>query len=301
MTTKIITPPEIVESGGKKYWKTEGELYLPEDIDEETTVEVKPTLTKEERTIEEIAGPGKVVKEKSGLVLVGEPTTLEKVMVEAKEVLRRLTTPKNLAYATGVACAIVSPIVLAGETPTSGSLELMAGEEYSTLDSKVATEVVDGVHLFLRQITTSTPEGEVSYFGLMDLSYNLIGGLDLVGEVQAAPGMGVVPRAGLQYFQALGDSALYTLATASTIEQPDGEFLVNLSYSPELSEDVDLLTNVEALTNVGEEGHNFSVQKLRLGVTLMDRYQIGAAGNLTELGNAGELSYNLGGFLGLKL
>ena len=301
MTTKIITPPEIVESGGKKYWKTEGELYLPEDIDEETTVEVKPTLTKEERLIEEIAGTGKVVKEKSGVILVGEPTTLEKVLTEAKEVLRRLTTPKNLAYATGVALTIVSPIGLAGETPTSGSLELMAGEEYSTLDTKVATEVVGDINLFLRQITTSTPEGEVSYFGLMDLSYKLIGGLDLVGEVQAAPGMGVVPRAGLQYFQALGDSALYTLATASTIEQPDGEFLVNLSYSPELSEDVDLLTNVEALTNVGEEGHNFSVQKLRLGVTLMDRYQIGAAGNLTELGNAGELSYNLGGFLGLKL
>jgi hypothetical protein len=301
MTNEIITPAEIIESGGKNYWKTEGKLYLPEDIDEETIVEVKPTLTKEERTIEEIAGPGKVVKEKLGLVVVGEPTTLEKVLTEAKEVLRRLTTPKILAYATGVALTIVSPMVLAGETPTSGSLELMTGNEYSTLDTKITTKVVDDVNLFLRQIITSTPEGEVSYFGLMDLSYNLVDGLDLVGEVQAAPGMGVVPRAGLQYFKAFGDSALYALATVSTMEHPDGEFVVNLSYSPELSENVDLLTNIEDLTSVGEDGHNFSVQKLRLGVTLMDRYQIGAAADLLELGNEGELSYNLGGFLGLKL
>ena len=301
MTTKIITPSEIVESGGKKYWKTAGSLYLPEDIDEETTVEVKPTLTKEERTIEEIAGPGKVVKEKSGIVLVGEPTTLEKVIAESKEVLRRLTTPKTLAYATGVALTLVSPIVLADDLSTNGSLELMSGGEYSTLDSKVSTKVVDDVNLFLRQITTIDYENNVSFFGLMDLSYNLIGGLDLVGEVQAAPGMGVIPRAGLQYFEKYGDLAMYTLATASTMEKPDGEFLVNLSYSPELSENVDLLSNVEALTNVGEDGHNFSVQKLRLGITLMDHYQLGAAADLLELGNEGELSYNLGGFLGLKL
>ena len=301
MTNKIITPAEIIQSGGIKYWNTNGKLYLPENIDEGTTVEVKPTLTKEERTIEEIAGPGKVVKEKAGLVLVGEPTTLSKVLTEAKEVLRRLTTPKNLAYAIGVGCAIVSPIVLADDAQTTGSLELMTGDQYSTLDTKVSTKVADDVNLFLRQITTMDYENNVSFFGLMDLSYNLVGGLDVVGEVQAAPGMGVVPRAGLQYFKAFGDSALYALATVSTMEHPDGEFVVNLSYSPELSENVDLLTNIEDLTSVGEDGHNFSVQKLRLGVTLMDRYQIGAAADLLELGNEGELSYNLGGFLGLKL
>ncbi|MBT4110270.1 hypothetical protein HOE37_00265 [Candidatus Woesearchaeota archaeon] len=298
MTNEMILPSELIETGGKRYWKTEGRLYLPEDIDEEAKVAEAP-LTAEERIIQEVAGEGKVISDKRGIALVREPTILEKITAEAKEALQRLATPRNLAYAAGVACAILAPGVgLADETPASGSVELSAGHQSTTLDTKVSTSIAPKTNLFLRQMTTSDYEGEVSFFGLMDLSYNLVDGLDIVGEVQAAPGMGVIPRAGLQYFKALGDFAVYALATVKTMESPDGEFVVNLSYSPELGEKVDLLINLEDLTSVGETGHQFSVQKLRAGVTLMDKYQIGAAADLTEVGNEGTLDYNLGGFVG---
>jgi hypothetical protein len=201
----------------------------------------------------------------------------------------------------GMAAMAVIMALSPGVATAGGSVELMAGHKSATLDTKISTEIAPKTNLFLRQMTTSDYDGEVSFFGLADVSYNLVDGLDLVGEVQAAPGMGVIPRAGMQYFGQLGDLSLYVLGTAKMTESPDGEFVVSLGYAPKLGEGVDLLISLEDLTSVGETGHQFSVQRLRAGITLADKYQIGAAADLTEVGNEGTLDYNIGGFVGLKL
>ena len=114
-----------------------------------------------------------------------------------EKLTEKVSSVKNLATA-----ALLAATIALSPTPATagGSVELMAGHQSTTLDTKVSTEVAEKTGLFIRQMTTSTPEGEVSYFGLADLSYKLVGGLDVVGEIQAAPGMGVIPRAGLQHF-----------------------------------------------------------------------------------------------------
>ncbi len=202
-------------------------------------------------------------------------------------------------FATGAAIAAtlaLSPMAARAE----GSLELMAGHQTTTLDTKISAEVAPKTGLFIRQMTTTDYEGEVSTFGLADVSYKVVGGLDVVGEVQAAPGMGIIPRVGAQYFGQLGDLTLYVLGTVKAGEKPDGEFVTAIGYSPKLAEGVSLLTSMENLTSVGESGHQFSVQRLRAGVTLAEKYQIGVGADLTEVGNEGTLDTNVGGFAGLK-
>ncbi len=211
------------------------------------------------------------------------------------EALTTEINPKGLAMAALAATIALTPV----PTKAGGSVEVMAGHNQTTIDTKISTEIAPKANLFIRQITTADYEGEVGFFGLADVSYNIFDGLDVVAEVQAAPGMGVIPRAGLQYFGQLGDFSVYVLGTVKTMENPDGEFVVNLGYTPKISDNVNLLLNLEDLTSVGEKGHNFSVEKLRTGVTFMEKYQVGAALDLTILGNEGELDYNLGGFMGL--
>lgn len=205
---------------------------------------------------------------------------------------------KKLAVGAAMIAALV------GGTPQSkaaeGSLEVMAGQVATTIDLKVSGQIAPKTGLFLRGITTADYDGDVSHFGLADVSYNIVDGLDAVAEVQLASGMGVVPRVGAQYFGKFGDVSIYTLATVKAMENPDGEFVVNLGYTPKLTEEVRLLTNLENLTSVGAEGHQFSTQKVRTGLTFQEKYQVGAGIDLTELGPKGELTYSAGGFVGLK-
>jgi hypothetical protein len=212
------------------------------------------------------------------------------------EVLTTEINAKGLATAALAATLALSPL----PAEASGSVEAMAGDKTTTIDTKVGAEVAPDTNLFLRQRTTSDYDSNVSFFGLADLSYNIFDGLSAVAEVQAAPEMGVIPRLGAQYFGQFGDFSAYALATVKAMENPDGEFIINLSYNPELTNGVRLLTNIENLTSVGEEGHQFSVQRLRAGLTFQDKYSVGIGADLTEVGNEGELDYNVGGFAGLK-
>lgn len=206
---------------------------------------------------------------------------------------------KLRTFATGAAIAAtlaLSPMAARAE----GSIDAMAGHQSTTIDLKVSGEVAPKTGLFVREMTTADYEGKVSHFGLADLSYEIAGGVSAVAEIQAAPGMGVIPRVGAQYFGEVGDLTLYVLGTVKAGEQPDGELVAVIGYTPELTEGVSLLTSIECLTSVGESGHQFSGQKLRAGVTLEDKYQIGVGADLTEVGEEGTLDASVGGFVGLK-
>tara|TARA_Y100000310_G_C20656794_1_gene802392 strand:+ start:938 stop:1567 length:630 start_codon:yes stop_codon:yes gene_type:complete len=179
-----------------------------------------------------------------------------------------------------------------------GSVEVMAGDKNTTLDTKVMADVAPRTKLFLRGRTSVDYQGEVSYFGLADLNVNLVDGLDAVAEAQFIPGVGVVPRLGLGYFKKVDDFSVYGLATAGfNGEDVDAEFLVNLIYKPQLTEDLNLVLNLENVTNIGEQGHNFSVQRLRTGLGI-DNYEFGVAADLTEAG--GEVTPNVGGYAKLS-
>jgi len=198
----------------------------------------------------------------------------------------------------GVAIAALMVCGTPSVANAGGSVEVMAGDKSTTLDTKVRTNVAPRTNLFLRGRTSVDYQGEVGYFGLADLSVNLVDGLDAVAEAQFIPGVGVVPRLGLGYFKKVDDFSVYGLATAGLNgENVDAEFVANLRYAPQLTDDFNLVLNLENVTNVGEQGHNFSVQRLRTGLG-HDNYEFGVAVDITEAG--GEVTPNVGGYAAIK-
>ncbi len=186
---------------------------------------------------------------------------------------------KTLICAGLLALGVAAPAKAA-----DGSLEVMCGNQACATDLKVSGSIAPKTGIFVRQITGIDYEGQVSPFGLVDVTYNLIGGLDVVAEAQYSPGMGLVPRVGAQYFGQFGDFSAYALVTTSVKDPVFGEVVANLRYQPALTEKLDGVVNVEALTDLSKKGHDFSAQKIRVGVTLDQKIEAGAAVNLSETG-----------------
>lgn len=109
-----------------------------------------------------------------------------------------------------------------------------------------------------------------------------------------------MPRAGAQYFQAMDELSFYALATSSLTEPVYGEIVTSVSYTPALTPELGLTFSVEDVTDFSSKGHDFSEQRLRAGVTIGDKLQVGAAGDVIELGEEGQTTYNLGGYVGLE-
>ncbi|MBW2996846.1 hypothetical protein KY349_00735 [Candidatus Woesearchaeota archaeon] len=206
-----------------------------------------------------------------------------------------------MSFKTIIAAIIAATLACGAPKPAKADYaELMAGDKGTTLDMRVGVELAPKLNLFSINRTSVDYDNEVSYFGIVDLTYNLVDGLDLVMETQAVPGMGVVERAGLQYFTAVGDLSIFAVGTCSLQENPDGEFVLNIGYTPSITEDVKLTFGAEVVTNVGEQGHNFSEQRFRAGLKV-DKYEFGAAVDMAEFGNEADLSYNIGGFARVTL
>jgi len=304
---KLITPNEIITTHEGNYWRTDGRLYIPEEKEVEEPIVLSP----ENIIVQEIAGYGKVVKEKRGLAVVREPTFLDKVREEVVGTLRNLANPRKLAYAVGVACAILAPVAYADDSPVEipqeglgakGHIEFLAGNVGLATDLIVSMDdLLLGIDFTTRYKTGVDCENQVSHFGLIDLNYNIVDGLDALLEVQFIQGVGVVPRPGFWYATAFDDVNMFISATVGPTTNPDGELHALLAYKPELTEGAKLLLQMEAVTNFAKE-HNFSTQDFRIGVILDDTYMLGAAANLKEtgMGNGLEFSYNAGVFGGFN-
>jgi hypothetical protein len=180
------------------------------------------------------------------------------------------------------------------------SVELMVGNKSATLDLKVSVPLTKKLSLFFRARPSVDYTGDTHAFGLADLSVNLHKGLDAVGELQVIGGK-VIPRAGMQYFIKKRDFSTYALATTGLDAAPYVETLIALRYAPELRRNLQLLTQVENITDVSRAGHDFSTQRIRLGI-LWKGWGVGAAADLTESGNHpkpqdGTFGWNVGGFI----
>lgn len=202
--------------------------------------------------------------------------------------------------------AIAATVLAAGlmlgipKPAQADSMELMAGNRAVVLDLKASADITKRLGVFVRARPSIDYDGNVAAFGLADLTLNLSGGLDAVGEVQLIGGR-AVPRAGVQYFRKAGDFSLYALATIGLDSAPYLESLAVLRYNPELRKNLRLLAQIEDVTDANPGGHDFSVQRMRLGVEWRG-WGIGAAADLTETGNSpkaadGTFGYNAGGFI----
>ncbi|MBI2549505.1 hypothetical protein HYW21_09255 [Candidatus Woesearchaeota archaeon] len=204
---------------------------------------------------------------------------------------------KNIICSTGIVTSLIAG------TPygtNAGSAEVMSTPQHTTVDLKTSSEILPHLDLFARNRTTVDYHNQVRYFGLADLSYDLpvgsLVGSALVLETQAAPGMGVVPRLGFEYFKKHGDLTAYVLGTGSLKGETNAEMLVNAGYRPFLRGDVHLVLNAEGISNVGRQ-HNFSLQRLRAGLG-KDPFELGVALDMTE---TNKFDYNLGAFLRLNM
>lgn len=193
----------------------------------------------------------------------------------------------------------------AEQTTSKVSAELMGGNESSTLDVVAKGEIAPKVKFLLRdRNTVNYEQNAIDTFALVDLGINLIDLLDLLGEVQFTQGSEFMPRTGARYLHEFGDLSLFFLTTASLRENPDIDLNPIIQYTPNFNEGLKGYFSLEELTNITLTGtnkveHNFSLQRIRIGVDI-GGYLFGAAGDLKETGNEGKIEYNVGGFIGKR-
>ncbi len=224
---------------------------------------------------------------------------IEKEIREPKvprRVWRRIATATKLFIGGAV---LAAGLMLVPGTARADSIEVMAGNNKTTVDIKAAAQLTEKVGLFARLRPSVDYTGTLDTFGLMDLYINLFGPIDFVVEGQLAGGQ-LTPRGGLQYFGKFGDLAVYNLITFGLGAGKDVEVQTILTYTPKLNDTLGLLMKAENITNFGKEGNTYTLQRLRLGLTA-DRFGVGGAVDLLELGNDprigdGTLGYNVGGF-----
>lgn len=178
----------------------------------------------------------------------------------------------------------------------TATAEVVSGDASSTLDVKVSGEVAPRFGLFTRHRETVDYDNNLRHFSLADATYTVGNGVGAVVETQFIPNLGVVPRLGFQYATARGDLDVFVLATAVARENTNGEGVTLFRYSPPLHPRARLFAQIETVTNIGKGGHNFSVERLRLGLDIHG-YRFGAAADITEKGDKLVPCYNVGGFV----
>ena len=196
----------------------------------------------------------------------------------------------------GLLVGLLAALCYARSARAGGSAEVMVGDESAVVDIKASGDLGHRAGIFARNRTRIDYHHQVSPFTLVDLTYSLGEGFDAVAEAQMAPGMGIVPRAGAQYFYSFGDGSVYALTTASILERPNLELIAKVRYTPLLAGDWRGGAQLEMVTDLGRDGHEFSTQRARLGISI-DGYDFGAALDLVEVGPGATLTYNLGGFV----
>jgi len=181
-----------------------------------------------------------------------------------------------------------------GQVKAASSTEILSGHQSTTIDTKVIGGVTPKIGFLARNRMIADYKGNVNSFLIVDVTYALGNGFDAVLETQASPQIGVVPRPGLQYFKKNGDFGIFALSTTNAEKNPDLELISLLTYTPNLKENVNLLAQLETVTNIGTEGHNFSIQRARAGLDVKG-YKFGVAADFFESGKT--IDYNLGMFV----
>ncbi|MBI5002039.1 hypothetical protein HZC31_01490 [Candidatus Woesearchaeota archaeon] len=165
------------------------------------------------------------------------------------------------------------------------SAELMLANESSTLDTRFSGELAPRTMLYGRNRTTVDYENAVSTFFVGDIAYTLVGGLDAVAEVQAAPEMGIVPRLGTEYFTQQKAFSFFGELSAEVAGDPNAELTLRLTYAPTLGKEISGFGQLETITDVGLRGHEWSTERLRLGIGAHG-YTVGGALDLVQVGNS---------------
>jgi hypothetical protein len=180
----------------------------------------------------------------------------------------------------------------------NGAVELMSGNQSSTLEAKLSVPLTEKSFLFIRNRNNSDYQKKASHFTLADLGYGLGEGIDAFGETQFNEGL-VNYRAGLQYFKKSGDFSIVIAPTMSLDKKKDVTTQIILKYNPEMGKNLKLLTQLEILSSFWGGDHLSSIERARLGLEKKG-YSLGVALDTNQIGNSQKTYSNFGGFLGVK-
>ncbi len=155
-----------------------------------------------------------------------------------------------------------------------------AGHNSSGLETEITGNFSKNLSYMSRNTITTDYENNVNTFFFADISYNIGKGISAVSETQAAPGMGIVQRAGLSLFKSKGGASAYILSTAKVGKDIDCEVLGILSYVKLFPNNMYIAAASEDFVNFGKEGLNFITSNNRVGIG-KNSYMGGLSANMT--------------------
>ncbi len=178
----------------------------------------------------------------------------------------------------------------------SGSIELMAGHEASILDTKLSVPVAGRASLFFRNRSAVNYSSRVSPFTLLDVSYNVKGGLNLVYETQFTVQNKTSYLACLRYFRKDGDFSLFVGPGVTLTEETALTTQLVLRYAPPINATTRLLARLEMFSTGDKVGHLGTIGRARLGVE-RSGFNAGLALDANRFRGTGKTDRNLGIFL----
>ena len=166
----------------------------------------------------------------------------------------------------------------------AGSAEIMVGTESATLDTKIAAPIAGPVSFFCRNRMTVTYPDTVSNFGVMDITYKIGNGFDVIGELQFAGA--ATPWLGAQYAHTFEKANLnaYGLLVLQGTWPLSVQADVVLQWTPEVTKNIDGFLQVESTHYFGARGYDFGKTLTRVGVR-KDEFAFGVAADISTAEN----------------
>ena len=179
------------------------------------------------------------------------------------------------------------------------SIELMAGQR-NVFANVQWFKFMDTSHrwsIFARGLGTMDYESNSNFFlgGYFNYTSKIGLGATVIGRMGSSNAGGDI---GAHYITARKNIFFSIFATIGIglPRQPEYSVFSTLIYNPKLTEHLKFYSSLELYSLFMNQGHIYSVQRIRLGLSWRN-WQIGPAVDFTQSSNAFDFTYNLGGFI----
>ena len=181
----------------------------------------------------------------------------------------------------------------------SQSIELMPGNQRLFAD----VQFLKPIHkedftwtVFSRTRGTLDYENNTDLFSAAYFNYTSKIGLggSIVGSLATGRGGGV--GIGVNFFKATEKFSVFVLVSVDLDKPPTYSWFSIAKYYPVLKNKWKLYSSLELFTQIGNDGHLFSVQRMRLGLSYQ-KLQFGFGANIWQAGEEYVMDSNLGPFI----
>ena len=160
-----------------------------------------------------------------------------------------------------------------------GLVEVAAGKE-AVLDTQLLVPVSEDISLIHRNRATWDYEGSVSIAYMLRARHKVIGGLTAEVGAAGSSAIGLIPRAGLGYFQKMGGLKAFQVALAS---DSDVLSITGATYHHPVSSDLSLVVSGENTGLINRDDWLPVIQQASIGFNY-GNLEAGILGELTDGG-----------------